>query len=387
MQLEWDAADLAILEDFRVFLDEHTPPEANQADRASGSDMLPDWARRWQATLFDNGWMVPSYGPELGGRDATLTQTALLVEELAVRGVPRSLHFPGYGIAAPSLLQFGTEKQRALAPAAIRGDTVWCIGMSEPDAGSDLASLRTRCEVQPDHFVLTGQKIWTSYAPVADMCVCYARTDPDVARHGGISALLVDMGTPGIEVRPLQNLGGMTEFAEVFFDAVEVPREALLGELNGGWAVIQGALGHERSTMWLEAVARLERVVTDLADLATAGTPTVDPVVRRRLGTAAERVATLRALGFSSLTGDPSQQLYLKMATSELYTSLLELGTDIVGPFGSVPDDMGGAGGGRDWIFDYLRAFAGTIAGGTSEIQREIVARHALGLPKSRGGS
>ena len=139
--------------------------------------------------------------------------------------------------------------------------------------------------------------------------------------------------------------------------------------------------------MWLEAVARLERVVTDLADLATAGTPTVDPVVRRRLGTAAERVATLRALGFSSLTGDPSQQLYLKMATSELYTSLLELGTDIVGPFGSVPDDMGGAGGGRDWIFDYLRAFAGTIAGGTSEIQREIVARHALGLPKSRGGS
>lgn len=381
MQLGWGEEEERFRTELRVFLDEHTPPEFLDARAAPGDELLPDWARRWQATLFDHGWMVPGYPPELGGRNATPTQSVVFLEELAARGLPRSLHFLGYGIAAPSLLEFGTPQQRALASAAIRGDTVWCIGMSEPDAGSDLASLRTRAEVHADCFVVTGQKIWTSFAPVADKCLCSVRTDPDEPRHAGISALIIDMDAAGIEVRPLANIGGAAEFAEVFLDEVVVPRDALLGELNGGWRVTQSSLSHERAGMWLEAVARLERVLADLIALARQTELDGDPIVRGRLAKAYEQITCLRALGFRSLAGTAGQQLLMKLATSELYTSLLELGCNLSGPFGAVtdPEKLTDT---RPWSDDLLRALAGTIAGGTSEIQRDIVAHHGLGLPR-----
>ena len=142
------------------------------------------------------------------------------------------MHFPGYAIVAPTLLDYGTDAQRELVPAALRGDTVWCIGMSEPDAGSDLAGLQTRAVLDGDRFVINGQKVWTSYAPVAQKCFCYVRTDPDVPKHKGISVLIVDMDTPGIEVRPLRHITGAADFAEVFFTDVIVPRENLVGELE-----------------------------------------------------------------------------------------------------------------------------------------------------------
>jgi len=350
-----------------LFLDRHAPAGRTPP---SGTDLVPAWARRWQATLFDHGWMVPSLPTHLGGRNATATQTALVLEELARRDLPRSLHFGGYGIAAPSLLEFGTPDQQAMAPAAIRGDTVWCIGMSEPDAGSDLASLRTRAEVHHDRFVVTGQKVWTSYAPVADHCLCYVRTDPDQPRHAGISALIVDMGLPGITVRPLRNIGGMSEFAEVHLDAVEVPSHRLLGELHGGWRVTQASLGHERSSMWLEAVARLEHVLDDLVPLCRRRGLDRDPTVRRTVARAYGQVVALRALGHRSMVGDGPHQIYMKLATSELYTELLEIAVD-----------LGGPGEPRDWPQDLFGSLAGTIAGGTSEVQRNIIARHALGLP------
>ena len=174
MRLAWAPEDEAFREELVRFLDAHAPPEARrQADFDDGrGGVVPEWARAWQATLFDHGWMVPGYPPELGGRNATPVQTLIYLEELADRGIVRSVHFPGYAIVAPSLLEFGNEEQRALAPAAIRGDTVWCVGMSEPGAGSDLAALSTKAVLDGDHFVVNGQKVWTSYAMAASKCFC-----------------------------------------------------------------------------------------------------------------------------------------------------------------------------------------------------------------------
>ena len=374
--------DVAFREQLVAFLDEHAPVEVRDGNEGP-HDLLPDWARRWQATLFDHGWMVPGNPPHLGGRDATLSQTMVYLEELAARDLPRSLHFAGYAIVAPTLLEFGTPEQQALAPGALRGDTVWCVGMSEPDAGSDLAALRTRAEVRPDGFVVTGQKIWTSYALIADMCLCYVRTGAEQPKHAGISALLIDMGTPGVDVRPLAHLGGTAEFAEVFLDQVEVPRDHLVGELGGGWAIVNSALGHERSVMWLEAVVRCEKVLGDVVELCRLTRADRNPIVRRRVAEFYERVASLRALGFASLAGGGVRALLMKVATSELYTELLELGCDLLGPVGAVtePDRVPD---GRPWAAHFLRGLAGTIAGGTSEIQRDIVARHGLGLPRRR---
>ena len=208
MHLAWGQQ----VDEFRAelvdFLDQNAPPEAKALKRTGSlqdsgevgpggqpnagdpESIIPAWARRWQATLFDHGWMVPGYPPHLGGRHATPVQTLVYLQELAARGVPRSLHFPGYAIVAPSLLEFGSDDQQALVAPAIRGDTIWCIGMSEPNAGSDLAGLQTQAVLDGDAFVVNGQKVWTSYAMVAERCFCYVRTDPAAPKHKGISVLV-----------------------------------------------------------------------------------------------------------------------------------------------------------------------------------------------------
>src|SRR5690606_31898301 len=225
MRLAWDDADAQFRRDLHAFLDEHCPPEAKVGKDFMGGEEMgsPDWARRWQATLFDHGWMIPAAPPELGGRNATPVQTLIYLEELASKGIVRSVHFGGYAIVGPSLLEFGNDEQKKLVPAAIRGDTVWCVGMSEPAAGSDLANLQTRAVLDGDSFVVNGQKVWTSYASVAQKCFCYVRTDPSAAKHKGISVLIIDLDTPGVEVRPLRQINGGAEFAEVFFSDVVVP--------------------------------------------------------------------------------------------------------------------------------------------------------------------
>lgn len=390
MHLAWGPEEEAFRSELLAFIEEQAPPEAlRPRDFASGTDAggdIPQWAREWQATLFDHGWMIPGYPPELGGRNATPVQTLVYLEEMAARGIPRSLHFPGYAIVAPTLLEFGTEEQRALAPAAIRGDTIWCIGMSEPNAGSDLASLTTRAEPRDDHFVVNGQKVWTSYATVAQRCCCYVRTDPTAPKHKGISLLIIDMDTPGIEVRPLRHINGQADFAEVFFTDVVVPRENLVGELNDGWRLTQGSLAHERAGLWVEGVARLEAGVSGLAALARRRGVDRDPVVRRRIAEVAQRASTLRALGYKGFasftqTSSAPEHSYLKLASSELGKSLYELGMEIQGPFGPVTDDEWGEEVGR-WVLGFFVSFANTIAGGSSEIQRNIVAQRILGLPR-----
>jgi alkylation response protein AidB-like acyl-CoA dehydrogenase len=391
VKLDWSDDDERFRAEWRAFLDAYTPPEA-----AAGFDFdaeltqdgsIPKWLRDWQAFLFDHGWMVPGYPPELGGRSCTPSQTLIYLEELAHRRIPRATHFPGYAIVAPTLLEFGDDEQRALARDAIRGDTIWCIGMSEPNAGSDLAGLTTRAVQHDEVFVVNGQKVWTSYATVAQKCFCYVRTDPEAPKHKGISVLIVDMDTPGIDVRPLTHITGQADFAEVFFTDVEVPVTNLVGPLHGGWALTQGSLAHERSGLWVDGVARLERTVADLVDLAKRTGKHDDPGVRRSIAAMYETASSLRSLGYKGFASfaqgsSAPEHSYMKMASSEAGKSAFELGMEILGASGALVDERFGEASGR-WVTSFYTNFAGTIAGGTSEIQRNIIAQRVLGLPRS----
>lgn len=395
MKLAFSAADEQFRADLVEFVEAHCPPEArarrgllgSSAGDEDGVIRIPEWARAWQASLFDHGWMIPGYAPELGGRNATPTQTLIYLEELASRGISRSVHFVGYAIAGPSLLEFGNDRQRALAPAAIRGDTVWCAGMSEPGAGSDLAALSTRAEDAGDHFVVNGQKVWTSYAMIAEKCLCYVRTDPDAPKHRGISALIVDMDTPGIRVRPLRHMLGEAEFAEVFFDDVRVPKDRLLGPLDGGWTITMGALAHERGGLWVEGVANCQRSIDDIVAMIRRQGRQRDPVLRRRVAELYAQVRGLRALGYKGFASfaqgrHAPEHSFMKLATSELLSTLLEFAIDLQGAGLAMTDPDSAEQAGR-WQRSFLMAWAGLIGGGTSEIQRNVIAQRVLGLPRS----
>jgi alkylation response protein AidB-like acyl-CoA dehydrogenase len=395
MKLAFSAADEAFREELLDFLQQHCPPQARTTRDMIGSDdvdangvmVIPQWAREWQATLFDHGWMIPSYPRELGGRDATPIQTMLYLEVLAQRGICRSLHFGGYAIVAPSLLEFGNEQQQALAPAAIRGDSVWCIGMSEPGAGSDLAALVTRADDKGDHFVVNGQKVWTSYAMVASKCFCYVRTNRDVPKHRGISLLIIDMDSPGVKVRPLRHITGQAEFAEVFFTDVRVPRENLVGELHGGWRITMGALAHERGGLWVEGVAGCLRAVDDIVTMIKRLGLQHDASITSRVARLYSQSRSLRAMGwkgFASFAQGSSapEHFYMKVAMAELQQTLYELGMDVQGAGLAITDQAVAEEGGR-WQTGFFNALAATIGGGTSEIQRNVIAQQVLGLPRA----
>jgi len=393
MELGYGAADDAFRVELRGWLEANVPPEVleyrlDMEGHGGGDDTFPEWSRRWQATLFDNGWLVPQWPRELGGRDATPLQTLIYHEEMARARAPRTLNFQGLNIVSPSLRSFGTPaQQERWLVRALRADDLWCIGMSEPGAGSDLGGLSTRGEVHDDTIVVNGQKVWTSSAHHADWCFLYCRTDPKAPKHAGISVIVVDMKTPGITVRPFPHLTGNVDFAEVFFTDVAVPRENVIGELNDGWTVTMGSLAHERGGLWVQGVANLDSLVTRLIDLARKTGRIEDPVVRRELAWAHEQVATLKALGYKGFanfdnTGAPEHSL-LKLASAELAKALSEYGTLMLGPFGAVVDGSAPGADGH-WPMFYFTTFASTIAGGTSEIQRNIIAERLLGLPRAR---
>ncbi len=373
MHLAWGEEEERFRAELGAFLDAHAPAEAiGRGMEPETHGGIPLWAREWQATLFDHGWLIPSYPPELGGRNATDVQTLVYFEELAARGIPRALHFPGHAIVAPSLLEFGTDAQRELVPAAIRGDTVWCIGMSEPGAGSDLAAMRTRATLDGDHFVVNGQKVWTSYAMWSQMCMLYVRTGDTDSKARGISVLILDMTTPGIDIRPLRQSAGGTDFAEVFFTDVVVPKENLIGEMNDGWRVTMGSLAHERAGLWLEWTGALDHVFRRTVDEARRVGALEDEVVRYRLMALYEEVGGLRALGYKGFasyekSGAAPEHALLKLATSELRKRIAQLTNEIA----PSPENRR----------EVLGTFAGTIGGGTSEIQRNAIAR-VLGLPR-----
>ncbi|MEX2254108.1 MAG: acyl-CoA dehydrogenase family protein [Acidimicrobiia bacterium] len=397
MRLSYGDAEERFRADLVGWLEEHAPPREILAQPKLSSAHLPDWARAWQRELFDAGWLVPGWPPELGGRNASPSEQMIYFEEMKRREIPRSLNPQGLGIIAPSLHDAGTPEQqeRWLLPT-LRAEVAWCLGMSEPGAGSDLASLKTRAVLDGDEFVVNGQKVWTSGAHHADWCMCFVRTDPDAPKHKGISVLVIDMKTPGVEARPFPELSepDYLDFNEVFFTDARVPKENLLGELNQGWALTQVSLGHERAMLWVDLAYDVQRALR--AFIALGDEPGPDGRPRRddpryrddvaSFHVDAEALMHMGYRGFSKFMrgrAAPEHSL-LKLFGSEALQRLLLAGAEAQG-VAMLDQEHYGPQMWRQgsWATQYLRSFSGTIPGGTSEIQRNIIAERVLGLPRA----
>ncbi len=391
MQLTFDADVEAFRAEFNAFLDQHLPPDAVALERSRSSSDVPGWARDWQRLMFDNGWLLPGYPPEFGGRNATILQQYVHQEELARRRVYLTYNVQGVGIISASLISFGTpEQQQRWAVPILRAEITASLGMSEPGAGSDLASLRTTAVRDGDHFVVNGQKVWTSGAHDADVLLTFVRTDPKAAKHKGISVLMIPTDLPGVVRRPFASLCGTDDldFNEVFFNDVRVPAENLVGPLNEGWRVANGSLGHERNMLWLSYADRLQELVEDFRPTSALDRDryaelVMDNQALRLLGSVALARAArgdedVPALSVLKLLGSEASQSAAEYALAAAGTDALPA-PNFSGPYSAQHLELYRCG----WFERYVRTFGGTIAGGTSEIQRNIIAQRLLGLPRN----
>jgi alkylation response protein AidB-like acyl-CoA dehydrogenase len=382
MDLGFTEEELAFAEEARRWLEDHlgeVPAFASVEEEIA-------WGRRWQATMAADRWVGIYWPEEVGGRGASPVEVALFNLEYARAGAPQPVNRVGINLAGPTLLAHGSEAQRhRWLPSILDASEIWCQLFSEPDAGSDLASLSTWAEPASDRdgnpgWLLNGQKVWTSYATFARWGICLARTDRQAPKHKGISYLVVDMTGPGVEVRPLRQLTGEAEFNEVFLDEVWVPEDHLVGGLNQGWAVENTTLAHERGTNFpfKEQVVHevlLERLWAEAATRDRLG----DPEVRDGLVEAHVRLTLLRLHNWRTLSAlargrEPGpESSWVKLTWSDMSQQLSAVALDVLG------EDSPLWGG---WQRQYLWSKAASIAGGTSEIQRSIIGERILGLPR-----
>ena len=353
------------------------------------------FARWWQRRLYEGGWAGLHWPREYGGRELGVWEGVIWGEEYARVAAPNLIQLSvGPSLVGPTLISHGAEwqKQRFLEPI-LTGEEVWCQGFSEPNAGSDLASLRTRGDLQGEEIVVTGQKIWTSFAQHSQWCILIVRTEPDAPKkHQGLSFLLVDMNSPGITIRPLVEMTGHAWFNEVFFDKVRVPLRNVVGEVGGGWNIVITTLTHERGSS--AAHARLGKDLERLLELARCtpyrgGRAADDPRLRQRLAQHAIEVQILKGASYSNATvlertGRPGPEgSILKLAWSELDQRVKQTASEILGPYGLVPGGERHAVDDGYWAYELLWSLAGTIYAGTSEIQRNIISERVLGLPRA----
>lgn len=390
MDLNLTASEQEFRDEFRAWLSANAPAEwtrdTNSEDRADYLDYLRDWQRR----LYQGGWAGIAWPREYGGRGATLMQQAIFQEELARANTPSLIGTLGLSLVGPTIIVLGTDaqKSRYLAPI-LSGEEIWCQGFSEPNAGSDLASLGTKAVRDGDEFIVNGQKIWTSFAQLADWCLLLVRTDSAAPKHKGITCLLLDMHSQGVSVRPLRQMSGDSGFNEVFFSNVRIPMSQVLGKVNQGWTTGVTALMNERANLGTGSQVvfkrNLDALIAHSRTVERNGRPaSEDPIFRQRLAQAyleleILRLNTNRALTGLSKTGVPGPEGSIqKLFWSEWNQRLQQLAQEIFGPFGQLTDfDQG------KWQYSYLRARGNTIEAGTSEIQRNIIAERVLGLPKS----
>jgi alkylation response protein AidB-like acyl-CoA dehydrogenase len=389
VQLTFDAEVEAFRGEFIRFLDDHLPSEAQAAEPSRSTAHVPQWARRWQQLQFDHGWLLPGHPPEFGGRNAGVLEQFVHREELARRRIYHAFNPQGVGIIAASLLSFGTDEQkRRWAVPILRAEMTAALGMSEPGAGSDLAGLTTRAVLDGEHFVVNGQKVWTSGAHDADVILTFVRTDPDAPKHKGISALVIPTDTPGVQRRPFPSVvdRDSLDFNEVFFTDVRVPAQNLIGPLNGGWKVANGSLGHERTMMWMAFANRMKQLLEDHRPVGALNcdryaTIAMDYQALRLLGSvalgqAARGERDIPGISVLKLLGSEAEQNAFRYALDAagvdgLHSPVL---TAPYNPYS--PDLFTGS-----WFTRYISTYAGTISGGTSEIQRNIIAQRVLGLP------
>jgi alkylation response protein AidB-like acyl-CoA dehydrogenase len=382
--------EAAFRKELRAWIEANKPQEAEpQAGRLHETT-----SREWAAKLHEAGYAGITWPKDFGGAGAPYTHQAIFLEETARAEAPDHIGVIGLGMAGPTIIVHGTDEQkRRHLGKILSGEEVWCQGFSEPGSGSDLASLRARGELDGDEFVVNGQKVWSSFAHIADWCILLVRTDPEAPKHKGITYLLVDMKSPGVEVRPLRQITGDPEFNEIFFSDVRVPRVNVLGEINGGWGVAMTTLLHERGTLGFALTARLEVTVRKL--IAIAGkersdgvVPANDPSLRERIAQQWIELQALRFLNYRALTGlmktgvPGPEGSVAKLHWSESNQRLTKLALEVLGPDAQL-DGEGGVWSGY-WQYQQLRSRGNTIEAGTSEVLRNIVSERVLGLPRSR---
>jgi alkylation response protein AidB-like acyl-CoA dehydrogenase len=390
MDLGFTAEEEAFRDQVRTWLDLSLPSEwRNGGVGGYREDADEDIQRQWQQRLHEGGWLKLSWPREAGGRAATPVMQAIYHEEMAKAGAPGILGRLGVSLLAPTLLVHGSSWQKEeYVEKILSGELVFCQGFSEPDAGSDLAGLRTRAERRDGHWVLSGQKTWSSGAHYSDKSFLLARTDPDADAHKGISFFLVDMHQPGVEVRPIRQMTGGGEFCEIFLSGAVVEDHDLVGEPGAGWKIAMTVFGFERGG--LAQAARFERAVAELAALARDRGIGADVTVRQKVAQARIEAHVFRLIGLRNLTSAQqgrapgAEASMTKLYWSEMDKRLQEIAVGVQGPYGALaPDSPYAIEDGR-WQFGWMWAQAETIYAGSSEIQRNIIAERVLGLPRGR---
>jgi alkylation response protein AidB-like acyl-CoA dehydrogenase len=369
-------SELEFRDEARAWIEANHPGPRPEGDEA-GFEFL----RAWQRKLNERGWAGLTWPVEYGGAGATLVEMAIFFEELARAGAPRMANTLGLTMGGPTVIAHGTDsqKERFLGPI-LSADEIWCQGFSEPQSGSDLASLRTRAVRNGDEWIVTGQKVWTTMAHQSKWCMLVARTDPDAPKHRGITYFLMDMEQDGVEVRPLRQITGEAEFNELFLEDARIPHENIVGGENNGWTVAITTLMHERAglafALQVEVQIAMRQLIERARELGVDG----DPVIRQRLAQLRIEAEVLRLNALRGLTGmqrrgQPGPEGSLgKWHWAEVNQGLTELALDLAGPSGVVVDDP--------WTYRFLRSRANSIEGGTTEILKNIVAERVLGLPR-----
>jgi alkylation response protein AidB-like acyl-CoA dehydrogenase len=384
VDLTLSPAEEAFRDELRAWLTEHNPgPEP------SGDEAAFEFRRSWQRKLHGAGWAGIAWPREYGGRGATLIEQAIFNEEMVRARTPSLANVLGLAMGGPTVIAHGTEEQRRrYLPPILSADEIWCQGFSEPESGSDLASVKTRATQNGGEWVVTGQKVWTTFAHHAKWCMLVARTDLDAPKHKGLTYFLMDMQQDAVQVRPLRQITGEAEFNELFIQEARIPDENIVGGEGNGWAVAITTLMHERATLAFGLQVAVQIALGQLLERArqirgiNTSRASEDPVVRQRLAqllieSEALRLNAYRGLSTTIRTGIPGPEGSLgKWHWSEVNQSLTELAIDIAGPHALIAED--------EWTYRFLRARANSIEGGTTEILKNIVAERVLGLPRMR---
>src|SRR3954447_17406891 len=378
MALTFNERELAFRDELRQWLADNSP---GSAPDGGGDDAQYAWRRDWQRTLYDAGWAAPSWPAEYGGRGATLTESAIYFEELGRARVPLPANVLGLLLGGPTLMVWGTDEQKErLLPPILSAEEIWCQGFSEPDAGSDLASLKTRAIKDGDEWVVTGQKVWTSGAQWSKWCMLVARTDGDVPKHKGLTYFLMDMEQDAVQVRPLRQITGEAEFNELFIEEARIPDELVVGGVGNGWKVALTTLMNERAGLGFALQVRLRQQLDDLIAIAAGRGLAEDPLLADALADLHVRCESIRLMAWKGLTdieryGQPGPEGSLvKWLWSDTNQRLTQLAADIVGPAALTS--------GSSWSYEFLRARGNTIEGGTTEVLKNIIAERVRGLPR-----
>jgi alkylation response protein AidB-like acyl-CoA dehydrogenase len=380
MDLTFNEREIAFRDELRAWLADNWDPSAPEPE---GDDEHYAWRRDWQRRLADGGWASVHWPVEYGGRGATLTESAIFFEEVGRAGAPLAANVLGLLLAGPTIMFWGTQEQkdRYLHPI-VTGEEIWCQGFSEPEAGSDLAALKTRAVKDGDDWVVTGQKVWTSGAQYSKWCMLVARTDREAPKHKGLTYFILDMEQDAVQVRPLRQITGEAEFNELFIEEARIPDANVLGGVGNGWKVALTTLMNERAGLGFFLQVRLRQLLDSVFAEAQARGLLEDPVVADRLGELHLKAEIIRLTAYRGLTatekyGQPGPEGSLtKWMWSEANQQLTQFAADLLG--------AEALQSGSRWAYELLRARGNSIEGGTTEILKNIVAERVLGLPKAR---